>query len=452
MDAFRFGVDEENAVDIERVLVVEELAPRGGRRDARGHGPRLHLRDVPRRPSPNDVIGAHLDLDRVAVEVERVAAHDLRAFDREARRFEQNRRFALAHGGSVEAAPHARAAHDASQPGPEEEHDGERCDRQEPFARDFVERHPSMLHYNVLVANRVEMKCLSPLAWRYGWLKGIFVFLAFIAALVLFQARSRGFDAPVLPALGVGLALVLAVYLWSSKVTLLEDGLRYERYGFEKFVPYSRILETEAVQRLGAGITSKSTDREKRWTIYCAIRLHLEGGGVLDIGTGVEELKSSNIANATIGDYGSFGAFDRKGWELKRALDARIADARHAPEPATPVAEGLMRGEKTAAEWLAAVQAAAPATGDAYRGGQGTEEALWRVLEDEASPREARAGAALALRSSLDQAGRDRMRVVVETCESPKLRVAIETALDEEAGEPRLLHALEQASLPREES
>lgn len=297
---------------------------------------------------------------------------------------------------------------------------------------------------------RQEVKCLSPLEWRIGWLKSLLVFGVVVAVMLAFQARAHGADFSI----GIGIAAVLAflgAYLWPSTVTLLEDGLAFKRFGRTKFIPYSKIKKTESLQRLGSGSRDRQS-KDATYTVYCGLRLHLDGGETVDIGTSAEELNSLTVRNWTMGQYGDFGAFSRKGWELKQALDRCIDDALGAPEPTTPMAEGLMRGEKSPAEWLAAIKAAAPAKGEAYRGAEGAHEALWRVLEDDQSPREARAGAALALRSHLDEEGRNRMRVVVDTCESPKLRVAIETALDEEAGEPRLLHALEQASLPREES
>lgn len=301
---------------------------------------------------------------------------------------------------------------------------------------------------------RVEVKCLSPFEWRLGWLKGLFIFLTFIIGGLVLQSQSHGYDFTLPLALGL-LPLFLAAYFWPARAALLEDGISYKRYGFTKFIPYSKIRKTETIQRLGTGAgNTRKGESASSWTVYCGIRLHLEGGEIFDIGTGAEELNTGGGAPGSLimGTYGHYGVFDRNGWELKRPLDARLEALREARAPSAPIAEGLMRGEKTIAEWLAAIHDAAPARDEAaYRGAEGAQEALWRVLEDDASPREARAGAALALRRHLDEEGRHRMRVVVDTCESPKLRVAIETALDDEAGEPRLLHALEQASLPRDE-
>lgn len=53
---------------------------------------------------------------------------------------------------------------------------------------------------------------------------------------------------------------------------------------------------------------------------------------------------------------------------------------------------------------------------------------LWRIAEDPAAASTARAGAALALRSRLDEDGRARLRVLADACAAPRLRVALQRA------------------------
>lgn len=116
----------------------------------------------------------------------------------------------------------------------------------------------------------------------------------------------------------------------------------------------------------------------------------------------------------------------------------------------SPLTASLVRGAGTVAEWRDRIEAAGrPAATSGYRSDATPNEALWRVLEDEDAPREARAGAALALRRHLDEDGRTRMRVVAEGCASPTLRIALDAALDEESPEARVLEALEQVSTRR---
>lgn len=60
------------------------------------------------------------------------------------------------------------------------------------------------------------------------------------------------------------------------------------------------------------------------------------------------------------------------------------------------------------------------------------------------------AGAAVALRSKLVHRWPTRMCVVMDSCESPKPRIAIETVFDGEGDEGRVLNVPEQASVPRD--
>ena len=53
-------------------------------------------------------------------------------------------------------------------------------------------------------------------------------------------------------------------------------------------------------------------------------------------------------------------------------------------------------------------------------------EVLWRVVEDPTAATTARAGAAFALRSTLDDDGKARLRIVADACAAPKLRVALD--------------------------
>jgi hypothetical protein len=107
------------------------------------------------------------------------------------------------------------------------------------------------------------------------------------------------------------------------------------------------------------------------------------------------------------------------------------------PDPAALVA----RGERTYEEWVRSLRAL---TGEAgYRGAAVPSEALWRVIEDPKAEASARAGAALALRESLDDPGRARLRVAVEASASPAIRVALGAIAREETEEEELRGAVE---------
>jgi hypothetical protein len=59
------------------------------------------------------------------------------------------------------------------------------------------------------------------------------------------------------------------------------------------------------------------------------------------------------------------------------------------------------------------------------------DDVLWRVAEDPFAPPDARAGAAFALRPSLDEAVRARIRVAADACAAPELRAAFEAIASE---------------------
>jgi hypothetical protein len=53
---------------------------------------------------------------------------------------------------------------------------------------------------------------------------------------------------------------------------------------------------------------------------------------------------------------------------------------------------------------------------------------LWRIVRSPAAEPSARAGAAIALRPALDEAGRQRLRRLAETTIAPRVRVVLEAA------------------------
>jgi hypothetical protein len=67
-----------------------------------------------------------------------------------------------------------------------------------------------------------------------------------------------------------------------------------------------------------------------------------------------------------------------------------------------------------------------------YRRAVVSDETLWRVVDDASLDARMRAGAAVALRKVLDEAGRARLRVVAESTASPRLRVALRAASNAE--------------------
>jgi len=106
---------------------------------------------------------------------------------------------------------------------------------------------------------------------------------------------------------------------------------------------------------------------------------------------------------------------------LVARINEQIASHRNAPTDAAL----LVRGERDARTWMRAVVGTSDEHAS-FRVPAFPAEDLWRVVEDPAAATTARAAAALALQSQLDDDGRARLRVAADACASPKLRVALE--------------------------
>jgi len=117
--------------------------------------------------------------------------------------------------------------------------------------------------------------------------------------------------------------------------------------------------------------------------------------------------------------------------------------------PPVDVAALVGRGSRKRSEWLDALLKMRDASG--YRAAVVRDEDLWRVVEDPAAPEDARAGAAVALRSGLDAEGKARVRVAAEATASPKLRVVLDAAAGESEEEAtKALHELVGEDEPAE--
>jgi hypothetical protein len=90
----------------------------------------------------------------------------------------------------------------------------------------------------------------------------------------------------------------------------------------------------------------------------------------------------------------------------------------------------FVRGTRATRDWLREVALASDEHAS-FRAAAVPPDELWRVVEDPVAATTARAGAALALRSRLDEGGRSRLRVVADACAAPKLRVALQLAASE---------------------
>jgi hypothetical protein len=79
----------------------------------------------------------------------------------------------------------------------------------------------------------------------------------------------------------------------------------------------------------------------------------------------------------------------------------------------------------------------------AYRSESVDPDTLWSVLENPVAPPQLRVAAAVALRGTLEESGRERIRVVIDESTSPELRASLAVAIDTGADEDSLARALE---------
>jgi hypothetical protein len=100
--------------------------------------------------------------------------------------------------------------------------------------------------------------------------------------------------------------------------------------------------------------------------------------------------------------------------------------------------EEVLLAERTGsvAEWITRLRGLANDAG--FRALAISPQRLWEVLENRDARPEARIAAVVALAPTLDDAGRARVRVVAETVATPHVRVALETATQQDADSAEL--------------
>ena len=178
-------------------------------------------------------------------------------------------------------------------------------------------------------------------------------------------------------------------FFFNLRVTVGADGVvvALPMLGRRQFIPHGAIVDIRQTSR--------------------SVVLALRNGTTFDIATG--------------------------GGEQHVALVERLVEATHAyvdADHAEPLAL-LRQSGRTAAAWVKELRALMEGAGAGYRSATIPEDTLWRVALDPSEPAEHRIGAGLALRSSLDDDGRARLRVAAEAAASPKVRIGLESAANE---------------------
>jgi hypothetical protein len=233
----------------------------------------------------------------------------------------------------------------------------------------------------------------------------MFTWIGTMTALIASHAAPAATLARVTAVGLVGLVATLLVYLnMPGWVDVGSDGLLVDLRDGKRFVPFLELL---------AAAVYRETTMGKHFV-------------------GVElALRSSERVKIPLGED-QFGASDRA-----EALCASIRSALEAHERrrTDEDASGLARGGRTASEWATRLRSLGAGANAGPREAPIDGEKLFRITESPDAPAEIRAGAAVALSSSLDAEGRTRLRIAADATASPELTEVLNSAAegDEEA-------------------
>ena len=233
-----------------------------------------------------------------------------------------------------------------------------------------------------------------------GWL---FVCLALMPTLgVSFTAAF--------PAGMVALAAALLTYMnLPGYVHLGSDGVLLDWRGKTRYVPFADVQDVAIYKEDAMG-------------------KHMIGVGL--------KLRTGEEVRAPIGEN-QFGA-DKRAKDLEARLRAALTSYQHNAEP--DHAPALARGDRSDAQWLERLRSVGQGANANMREAPVPLEQLWRIVECASAEPTARAGAAVALRVSLDNDAKTRLRVAADCTAEPALRRVLETAAADD--EDRLTVAL----------
>jgi hypothetical protein len=133
----------------------------------------------------------------------------------------------------------------------------------------------------------------------------------------------------------------------------------------------------------------------------------------------------------------------------RRAILQKIEEGIEAHRALVPAEDEalLKRGERNRDEWMQEMQRLGAADSLGYRAMSIPRERLWSVVENPSADPSAREGAALALRTRLDDEDRRRLTAIAQKSASPRLRVAMDAVASTTIDDPKLRITLEQAEL-----
>lgn len=211
----------------------------------------------------------------------------------------------------------------------------------------------------------------------------------------------------------VGLVVSIALWMIPLHVTIGNDGLYLERLGRRRRVPFA------SIRALGSLAAEPNTvvvelDSGQRIPLRVNAATHSSTSKQLEGVLGIRHQVEPKMPETDL---------------LRSAIQSALDDFRKR-EAHADAAALLARSGRPTREWIR--ELVQPRADSAYRGGLTSQEVLFRIVDDPAVDPTARAGAVLALRAKLDDEGRARVRVAAEASASPRVRVALESALNDD--------------------
>lgn len=185
-----------------------------------------------------------------------------------------------------------------------------------------------------------------------------------------------------------------------ARIVVGSDGISVRWYLRTRFIP---IAEIASVSLRGEREIELALVSEKREILYTSNKLRN------DLGKDLHDVQRRDATFARI---------------------AEALDAYRARGPAADVAVLVARGGRSHDAWRRALEAMTTAD-RGYRHTAVRAEDLWRVVEDPSAVVDARAGAAVVLRRSLDEGVQARIRIAAEAAASPQLRIALDAVADD---------------------
>jgi hypothetical protein len=215
-----------------------------------------------------------------------------------------------------------------------------------------------------------------------------------IVIVLLFSNFTRGGIAAAWPWLfGVPVALAL---VWPRKVRIGTDGVRVSWFIWHRFYPHTSI---------------RLVDDEKR-----GVRLTLQDGSTVLIPSRESDALLSSIRSAQTSDA-----------------------------PLWPAASTLERQGRPTERWLASLGALSSSPTPGYRDAHLHAGQLWPILESSVYAPSTKAAAAMALRGSLGEPDRARLRRAAQSYAAPALAKVMEVVADADASDDELVAAVEAA-------